>query len=316
MSFTYVQNLIRNSTRLTRGGYALAGHPRWQYGNPGPSHLLGGCQNSAFYSTSVDQPFETIVVETSDGVTTITLSRPKSLNALNSQAMAEILSAARTADADPSVKAIIITGSGNRAFAAGADIKEMASQKYAQAYGRLLEGWMGMRDIRKPLIAAVNGAALGGGCELAMMCDIIIAAENATLGQPELSLGVIPGMGGTQRLIRAVGKSKAMEMILTASRITAEEAKHLGLVSKVVAQENLMSEARQLAAKIAGLSAPAVAKAKDCINRAYEIGLSEGCAMSCGSSGHVLLWRTRRRACRLSSIRGRPPSGILKSLSL
>lgn len=179
----------------------------------------------------------------------------------------------------PSAKVVIITGAGSKAFAAGADIKEMASLSYADAYGRrLLNGWEALRSMRKPLIAAVNGYALGGGCELALMCDIIIASDTAALGQPEITLGVIPGMGGTQRLTRAVGKSRAMEMILTGARVSAAEAARMGLVSRAVPAAELMDEARRVAGKIAQYSPPAVAKAKECVNAAFEGSLSEGLA--------------------------------------
>ncbi|BDA46697.1 probable enoyl-CoA hydratase echA8 [Coccomyxa sp. Obi] len=207
----------------------------------------------------------------------VTIARPKALNAVSMKAMEEIVHASHWLDRMDSVKGIIITGEGNKAFAAGADIKEMASQNYSEAYKRrFMEGWKELREVRKPIIAAVNGYALGGGCEVAMMADIIIASDNASFGQPEVTLGVIPGMGGTQRLIREVGKSKAMEMILCGRRLTAAEAERAGLVSRVVPQDQLLPEAYKLAAKIGGLSTIAIAKAKDCVHRAYEMSLAEG----------------------------------------
>ncbi|KAK9812351.1 hypothetical protein WJX73_004564 [Symbiochloris irregularis] len=214
---------------------------------------------------------------TLEGVGILTVTRPEALNALNSEVAQQLVETAKGLDGDRSVRAIIITGQGSKAFAAGADIKELASQNYSQAYnGRLLETWRGLDGVRKPILAAVNGFALGGGCELVMMCDIAIASETATFSQPELSLGVIPGMGATQRLIRTVGKAKAMDMILTGRRITAAEAEQMGLISRVVPQEQLMPEALKISRAIAKCSAPVVAKAKDCIKRGLEVPLSEG----------------------------------------
>ncbi|KAL3159255.1 hypothetical protein ABBQ32_011222 [Trebouxia sp. C0010 RCD-2024] len=221
--------------------------------------------------------YETIKSSTEGAAGIITISKPKALNALSSQVMQEIIRAAHEHQSNKGVGAIVITGEGNKAFAAGADIKEMASQTYSEACNdRLLEGWQELCSIQKPLIAAVNGYALGGGCEVAMMCDIIIASKTAKFGQPEVQLGVIPGMGGTQRLVRAVGKSKAMEMILTGDRIDADEALRLGLVSTVVEPDQLMSHAIALADKIASYSHPVVAKAKECVNMAEQVGLSAG----------------------------------------
>jgi enoyl-CoA hydratase len=221
-------------------------------------------------------PYETIIVETRGRVGLITLNRPKALNALNSQVLAELLDAARTFEANASIGCMIVTGS-EKAFAAGADIKEMQHKQYAEAYaGDFFSGWEEFTRIRKPIIAAVAGYALGGGCELAMMCDFIIAADNAKFGQPEITLGVMPGMGGSQRLTRFVGKSKAMDMCLTGRMMDAAEAERSGLVSRVVPLGELIEEALKTAAKIADLSLPAVMMNKEAVNRAYETTLAEG----------------------------------------
>lgn len=228
---------------------------------------------------SLRQSFSTIDVNVaSNGVAVLTIDRPQALNALNSKVMSEIVSACLYLDRNhATAKVIIITGSGDKAFAAGADIKELASVSYADAYhGSMLNGWETLRSVRKPLIAAVNGYALGGGCELAMMCDIILASERAQFGQPEITLGVIPGMGGTQRLPRAVGRSRAMELILTGDFIKAEEAVRIGLASRAVPHDQLMEEAHKVAAKIATHSVPAVAKAKECVAVSQEVSLGEG----------------------------------------
>ncbi|MGN6582082.1 MAG: enoyl-CoA hydratase [Rhizobiaceae bacterium] len=220
--------------------------------------------------------YETVLAETRGKVGLITLNRPKALNALNSQVLADIVSAAQAYDTDPAVGAIVITGS-EKAFAAGADIKEMQPKSYIDAYMEdFFAGWEALTRVRKPVIAAVAGYALGGGCELAMMCDFIIAAENAKFGQPEITLGVMPGMGGSQRLTRFVGKSKAMDMCLTGRMMDAAEAERSGLVSRVVPLENLLGEALKAAEKIAGFSLPAVMMAKEAVNRSYETTLSEG----------------------------------------
>lgn len=220
--------------------------------------------------------YETVLAETRGKVGLITLNRPKALNALNSQVLADVVSAAQAYDADPAVGAIVITGS-EKAFAAGADIKEMQPKSYIDAYMEdFFAGWEALTRVRKPVIAAVAGYALGGGCELAMMCDFIIAAENAKFGQPEITLGVMPGMGGSQRLTRFVGKSKAMDMCLTGRMMDAAEAERSGLVSRVVPLENLLGEALKAAEKIAGFSLPAVMMAKEAVNRSYETTLSEG----------------------------------------
>ncbi|ART50923.1 enoyl-CoA hydratase [Acidovorax carolinensis] len=222
--------------------------------------------------------YETIEVRIeADKVGVITLNRPKQLNALNDQLMNELGEMLKTFDADEKIGCIIITGS-EKAFAAGADIGAMAKYSFADAYkgDYITRNWETIRSIRKPVIAAVSGFALGGGCELAMMCDFIIAADNAKFGQPEIKLGVIPGAGGTQRLPRAVGKSKAMDMALTARMMDAVEAERSGLVSRVVALDKLMEEALGAALIIANFSQITVMAAKESVNRAFESSLSDG----------------------------------------
>ncbi|MFM9861086.1 enoyl-CoA hydratase [Pseudoxanthobacter sp. M-2] len=220
--------------------------------------------------------YDCIIVETRGRVGLITLHRPAALNALSSPLIAEVLRALAGFDADDGIGAIVLTGS-EKAFAAGADIKEMADLDYISAYrGNFIAPWDQVAETRKPLIAAVAGYALGGGCELAMMCDFIIAADNAKFGQPEIKLGVMPGAGGTQRLTRFVGKSKAMEMCLTGRTMDAAEAERSGLVSRVVPLASLLDDAIATAAKIADLSMPIVMMAKESVNRAYETTLSEG----------------------------------------
>ena len=225
--------------------------------------------------------FETIITSTqgpdSRKVGIVTLNRPKQLNALNDQLMDELASALKAFDADDGIGCMIITGS-EKAFAAGADIGAMASYGFADAYGKdfITRNWEQIRGIRKPVIAAVSGFALGGGCELAMMCDFIIAADNAKFGQPEIKLGIIPGAGGTQRLPRAVGKSKAMDMALTGRMMDAVEAERSGLVSRVVALDKLMDEALGAALMICDLGQIAVMAAKESVNRSFESGLTDG----------------------------------------
>ena len=220
--------------------------------------------------------YETILVSRSERVGTITLNRPEALNALNSQVMAEVTFAAAEFDADPGIGAIIITGSA-KAFAAGADIKEMATLSFSEVFGSdFFADWGKLAAVRTPLIAAVGGYALGGGCELAMMCDVLIAAETAKFGQPEIKLGVLPGMGGSQRLTRAVGKAKAMDMILTGRTIDAAEAERIGLVSRVVAADDLLEEANAVATTISQMSRSASRMAKEAVNRAFEASLAEG----------------------------------------
>ncbi|MBM7773998.1 enoyl-CoA hydratase [Actinokineospora baliensis] len=221
--------------------------------------------------------YETITVDRpADRVAVITLNRPKALNALNLAAMREITAAAGELDLDPEVGAIVVTGSA-RAFAAGADIKEMAPQSFSDVYAAdWFAGWDALTRVRTPLIAAVAGYALGGGCELAMMCDLLIAADTAKFGQPEITLGVIPGMGGSQRLTRAIGKAKAMDLCLTGRTIDAVEAERAGLVSRVVPADDLLQEAVAVASTIAAMSAPAARMVKEVVNRAFESSLSEG----------------------------------------
>ena len=221
--------------------------------------------------------YEAILVETKDKVAVITLNRPKALNALNDQLMDELGHALNQFDHDEQIGCIVITGS-EKAFAAGADITLMANYTYMDAFkgNYVTRNWEHIRKIRKPVIAAVAGYALGGGCELAMMCDFIIAAENAKFGQPEIKLGTIPGCGGTQRLPRAVSKSKAMDLCLTGRLMDAAEAERAGLVSRVVAPEKLMEETLAAAASIAGMSLPVLMMVKESVNRAYETTLSEG----------------------------------------
>ncbi len=221
--------------------------------------------------------YEFITVETKARVGLITLNRPKQMNALNAKLMQELGRALRAFDADAGVGAIVIAGN-EKAFAAGADIAAMKDFSYMDAYlgDYITRDWEDILSIRKPVIAAVAGYALGGGNEVAMMCDIVIAADNAKFGQPEINLGALPGSGGTQRLPRAVGKAKAMDMCLSARMMDAQEAERAGLVSRVVPPEKLMEEALALAEKIAGYSLPVVMMIKEAVNRAYETTLSEG----------------------------------------
>ncbi len=221
--------------------------------------------------------YKMILVDCKEPVGLITLNRPEAMNALNGQLMDEITQALRAFEADDKIRCVVITGS-SKAFAAGADIKEMQSIDYMDAYMNdfITANWEEASRCRKPIIAAVAGYALGGGCELAMMCDFILAADNAKFGQPEIKLGVIPGAGGTQRLTRFVGKSKAMEMVLTGRMMDAEEAERSGLVSRVVPLDDLLDEALKVARKIADLSLPSVMIAKECVNKAYETTLREG----------------------------------------
>ncbi len=220
--------------------------------------------------------YETILVETKGAVTLITLNRPQALNALNSQVLGELIDAFARYDADASQRCAVLTGS-EKAFAAGADIKEMSSQSFADMYGgNFFAGYDRVTATRKPMIAAVAGYALGGGCELAMMADIIIAADNAKFGQPEIKLAVTPGMGGSQRLTRAIGKAKAMEMCLTGRNMDAEEAERSGLVARVVPLAELQAEALKMAETIAGMAPLAVLAVKEMVNAAYETTLQQG----------------------------------------
>ena len=217
--------------------------------------------------------------ETERRVGLVTLNRPKQLNALNDALMDQLGEALLTFERDPGIGCIVLTGN-DKAFAAGADIAAMASKTFLQAYqeGLISRNWETIRQVRKPVIAAVAGFALGGGCELAMMCDFIIAADSARFGQPEIKIGIVPGAGGTQRLPRAVGKSKAMDMVLTGRMMDAAEAERAGLVSRVVPADKLMAEALAAAELICALGGPSVMMAKECINRAFESGLTEGVA--------------------------------------
>jgi len=221
--------------------------------------------------------YENILVETRDRVGLITLNRPEALNALNDDLIRELGEALDAFDADDGIGAIVLTGS-DKAFAAGADIKQMRDMTFMDAYNRnfITGAWEKVATTRKPVIAAVAGFALGGGCEVAMMCDFIIAADTAKFGQPEITIGTIPGAGGTQRLTRAVGKSKAMDMCLTGRMMDAEEAERSGLVSRIVPAADLVDEAVKAASKIAALSKPILYMAKECVNRAFESTLAEG----------------------------------------
>jgi enoyl-CoA hydratase len=223
-----------------------------------------------------DKAYETILVERDGRVGIITLNRPKALNALNSQVMDDVTTAAAEFDNDPGIGAIVITGSA-KAFAAGADIKEMSHLAFSDVFdGDFFAPWAKLAAVRTPTIAAVAGHALGGGCELAMMCDVLIAADTAKFGQPEIKLGVLPGMGGSQRLTRAIGKAKAMDLILTGRTIDAAEAERSGLVSRVVPADDLLTEAKAVATTIAAMSRSASRMAKEAVNRAFESTLAEG----------------------------------------
>ena len=220
--------------------------------------------------------FETILVETRGKVGLITLNRPQALNALNRQIIGELNQALDAYEADANIGCIVLTGSA-KAFAAGADIKEMAELTYPQIYvDDLFSDCDRVANRRKPIIAAVSGFALGGGCELALMCDFILAADNAKFGQPEINLGVLPGMGGTQRLTRAVGKAKAMELCLSGRLMGAEEAERAGLVARIVPQAELLDEALKVASVIASKSIPVSMMVKESVNRAFEVSLAEG----------------------------------------
>jgi enoyl-CoA hydratase len=222
--------------------------------------------------------YETIIVETIGRVGRITLDRPKALNALNAQLMGEVIEAATGFEADQGIGCVLLAGS-EKAFAAGADIKEMAGQSFTDMYlADWFAAWTRFGQLRVPTIAAVAGFALGGGCELAMMCDFILAADTARFGQPEIKLGVMPGMGGSQRLTRAVGKAKAMEMCLTGRMMDAAEAERAGLVARVIPAADLMAQAMATASQVAGMSRPSAMMTKDAVNHAYEMTLAEGLA--------------------------------------
>jgi len=220
--------------------------------------------------------YENIIVETRGKVGLIRLNRPQALNALNSALVADVSRAVDAFEADGNIGCMVITGS-EKAFAAGADIKQMANQSFIEAYmGNFAADWDRVANARKPTVAAVAGFALGGGCELAMQCDLIIAADNARFGQPEIKLGIIPGIGGTQRLTRAVGKAKAMDLCLTGRNMDAAEAERAGLVARVVPAASLMDEAMKVAETIAGMGLPSVYAAKESVNRAFETTMAEG----------------------------------------
>ena len=220
--------------------------------------------------------YETIKSETRGRTGLITLNRPKAMNALSQQMMREICQAAEDFDHDGKIGAIVLTGS-DKAFAAGADVKEMEAYEYSEAYLQdLWAGWDRLTRIRKPLIAAVGGYALGGGCEVALMCDILIAAESAKFGQPEITLGILPGMGGTQRLARSIGKAKTMDLVLTGRMMDAKEAESCGIVSRIVPTADLLEETLKIAEKIADYSLPAVLAAKEAVVEAFETPLASG----------------------------------------
>jgi len=221
--------------------------------------------------------FENILTEVKDNIAVITFNRPEALNALNAQMVGEMGRALDQFEADDNVHVIVLTGS-QKAFAAGADIKEMADKTFNDAYlGDFISGpWERIDSCHKPVIAAVSGFALGGGCEMAMMCDLIVASESAKFGQPEITLGIVPGIGGTQRLTRAVGKAKAMDMVLTGRMMDAKEAEASGLVARVVENDKLMDEAMSMAATIASFSRSTVMMAKESVKRSFETTLSEG----------------------------------------
>jgi len=251
------RSALRRSVVASRNTSAMA-----------PYHQRGLCDAAG--------GFETILVERRGKVGLVTLNRPKALNALCDQLVGELNDAMADFESDDNIGAVVITGS-EKAFAAGADIKEMASKTYMEAYkADMFDAWEGVTRTTKPVIAAVNGFALGGGCELAMMCDIILAGDKAKFGQPEIKLGTIPGVGGTQRLTRYIGKSKAMEMILTGNFMSAEQAEKAGLVARVVPAEDLVEDAVKMAATIASFSQPIVKMAKECVNKSYESTLAEG----------------------------------------
>jgi len=225
-----------------------------------------------------EQPgFQNILVERRGAIGIVTLNRPAALNALNAALVSELASALDTLEDDPAIGAILLTGN-EKAFAAGADVKEMVAKSYPAIYREdfITRGWERVAQCRKPVIAAVAGFALGGGCEIAMMCDIVIAADTARFGQPEITLGTIPGAGGTQRLTRFVGKAKAMDLCLTGRMMDAAEAERAGLVSRIVPAADLLPEAVKIAERIAGMSRPIAMMVKEAVNRAYETSLAEG----------------------------------------
>ena len=251
--------------------------------------------------------YETLKVERRGRVAIVTLIRTEALNALNNRLMDELTHAVDGLEADDGIGCMVLTGSG-RAFAAGADIKEMAFKTYPEAFGEdfLTRNWERVTRTRKPVIAAVNGLALGGGCELAMMCDFILASDKARFGQPEIKGGVMPGAGGTQRLARFIGKSKTMEMCLTGRMMDAEEAERCGLVSRIVPDDQLLDEAIRTAEVIAGHSQPLVMMTKEAVNRAYETTLSEGVRVERRLAQSVFAFADQREGA-LAFIEKRPP---------
>ena len=251
--------------------------------------------------------FETLLVETSGRVALVTLNRPDSLNALNQLVMKEIVAASRDFDRDPNIAVVILTGAG-RAFAAGADIKEMENLTFSEAYkGGLFSGWEDFARRKKPWIAAVNGFALGGGCEVAMMCDIIIASEKAKFGQPEIKLGLLPGMGGSQRLTKAVGKPMAMDMILTGRMIDSAEALRIGLVSRVVSADDLIDEVKKIAATISSYGIPAIIANKEVVDVSQEVSLADGLRHERRLS-HALFATNDQKEGMGAFVQKRPPS--------
>ncbi len=250
--------------------------------------------------------YETIIVETRGHVGLIRLNRPQALNALNSALIRELSQAVDAFEADSDIRCMLITGS-EKAFAAGADIKEMVDKTFNEAFlGNFMASWHCVAQARKPTIAAVAGFALGGGCELAMQCDIIIAADNAKFGQPEIKLGVIPGIGGTQRFTRAVGKAKAMEIMLTGRMMDAAEAERSGLVARIVPAASLMEEAMKVAETIASMSLPSVLAAKEAVNAAFETSLAEGVRFE-RSIFHSLFATADQKEGMAAFIAKRPP---------
>jgi enoyl-CoA hydratase len=251
--------------------------------------------------------YENILVETHGRVGVIRLNRPQALNALNSKLNAELAEAVAAFDADPGIGCMVITGS-EKAFAAGADIKEMAGKSYMDVLlGDFAANWDGAARARKPIVAAVAGFALGGGCELVMQCDVVIAADNAKFGQPEIKLGVIPGLGGTQRLTRAIGKAKAMDLCLTGRMMDATEAERSGLVARVVPLASLMDEAMKVAETIAALSLPAVLAAKEAVNRSFETTLAEGLRFE-RRAFHALFATEDQKEGMAAFVEKRPPN--------
>ena len=233
-------------------------------------------ESGSIFNKALEKSYANILVSRKGKVGVVTLNRPKALNALSSPLMKELNEALREFDADASIGAMVVTGS-EKAFAAGADIKEMSSLTFVGNYkSNFISDWTGIVSIRKPVIAAVNGFALGGGCEVAMMCDIIYAGDKARFGQPEIKLGTIPGAGGSQRLTQAVGKAKAMDLVLTGRMITAEEAEKAGLVARIFPADKLVDEAIKSAETIASYSNPIVMMAKEAVNKSFEMSLSEG----------------------------------------